>query len=225
MFSPSGDSAGVLSGRIIAYALFYDDCSRTAGMIAGRQFNMRTAATHEPYSIGKISRPVPTLRTVARYLREDSGRQPGNPANAAEVLLELAKFDNPALHLLLGSDAFGIAERDSMAAALRQARILACRKRIMQSERKVLSIQGGKMQSVRQVLFDVMRQLERQRYSEISVRLKKRSSKTILRISNISSRFMNQSQWRWRIAILKRLVSLCTSIFIRRLAPGTPWEA
>ena len=52
--------------------------------------------------------------TVARQLqttheKDINGNQPGDPEKAALALVELAKMENPPIHLVLGSDAFQIA--------------------------------------------------------------------------------------------------------------------
>ena len=52
--------------------------------------------------------------TVARQLqttheKDINGNQPGDPEKAALALIELAKMENPPIHLVLGSDAFQIA--------------------------------------------------------------------------------------------------------------------
>ena len=52
--------------------------------------------------------------TVARQLqtthvKDINGNQPGDPEKAALALVELAKMENPPIHLVLGSDAFRIA--------------------------------------------------------------------------------------------------------------------
>lgn len=53
--------------------------------------------------------------TVARQLqvaheKDINGNQPGNPEKAATAMIELAEMQNPPVHLVLGSDAFQIAE-------------------------------------------------------------------------------------------------------------------
>jgi NAD(P)-dependent dehydrogenase (short-subunit alcohol dehydrogenase family) len=52
-----------------------------------------------------------TVGQMARRQREFDGRQPGDPAKAAEVLLKIASLDDPPLRLLLGSDAVEAAQR------------------------------------------------------------------------------------------------------------------
>ncbi|ARM13305.1 MULTISPECIES: oxidoreductase [Rhizobium] len=46
-----------------------------------------------------------TVGATVRFQREYDGRQPGNPAKAAAVVLHIAGLDEPPLRLLLGSDA------------------------------------------------------------------------------------------------------------------------
>jgi NAD(P)-dependent dehydrogenase (short-subunit alcohol dehydrogenase family) len=56
-----------------------------------------------------------TVGTVAHFLREYSGTQPGDPAKAANVILHVAKLASPPLRLLLGSDAVQLAEQEERA--------------------------------------------------------------------------------------------------------------
>lgn len=49
-----------------------------------------------------------TVGKAARFQFEYNGKQPGDPAKAAQVVIEVAKMDEPPLRLLLGSDAVGI---------------------------------------------------------------------------------------------------------------------
>lgn len=63
-----------------------------------------------------------TVGAAARFQRRYDGRQPGDPARAAALLLRVAAMDEPPLRLLLGSDAVRIveaAEREKAAADLR----------------------------------------------------------------------------------------------------------
>lgn len=46
-----------------------------------------------------------TVGEAARFQRAYNGRQPGDPARAAQVILNIAGMPNPPLRLLLGSDA------------------------------------------------------------------------------------------------------------------------
>lgn len=45
------------------------------------------------------------------HKEEIAGNQLGDPEKAAEVLIKVAESDNPALHLFLGSDAYGMAQQ------------------------------------------------------------------------------------------------------------------
>lgn len=45
------------------------------------------------------------------HKEEISGNQLGDPEKAAEVLIKVAESDKPALHLFLGSDAYGMAQQ------------------------------------------------------------------------------------------------------------------
>jgi NAD(P)-dependent dehydrogenase (short-subunit alcohol dehydrogenase family) len=56
-----------------------------------------------------------TVGAAARFQRDYNGAQPGDPARAAAVIIRLAALDEPPLRLLLGSDAFRIAEESGLA--------------------------------------------------------------------------------------------------------------
>ena len=51
-----------------------------------------------------------TVGAVARFQRQYSGAQPGDPARAATAILDVASSDDPPLRLLLGTDAVCAAE-------------------------------------------------------------------------------------------------------------------
>lgn len=51
-----------------------------------------------------------TVGRAARFQREYNGKQPGDPAKAARVILKIVGMDDPPLRLLLGSDAVSIIE-------------------------------------------------------------------------------------------------------------------
>ena len=55
-----------------------------------------------------------TVGAAARFQREYDGKQPGDPARAAAVLLQIAAMSEPPLRLLLGSDAFTAAEQSAL---------------------------------------------------------------------------------------------------------------
>ena len=46
-----------------------------------------------------------TVGEAARFQRSYKGRQPGDPARAAQVVLKIVEMEHPPLRLLLGSDA------------------------------------------------------------------------------------------------------------------------
>ena len=52
-----------------------------------------------------------TVGKAARFQFEYNGKQPGDPAKAAQVIFKVAAMDEPPLRLLLGSDAVGIVEK------------------------------------------------------------------------------------------------------------------
>lgn len=47
---------------------------------------------------------------AARFQRDYDGKQPGDPAKAAQAILKVVGMDDPPLRLLLGSDAVRIVE-------------------------------------------------------------------------------------------------------------------
>jgi NAD(P)-dependent dehydrogenase (short-subunit alcohol dehydrogenase family) len=65
-----------------------------------------------------------TVGRVHDYRRQVEGRQPGDPARAAQVLLDVVAAEEPPLRLLLGSDAVQLAERSSRSRA-REAAVWA----------------------------------------------------------------------------------------------------
>ena len=56
-----------------------------------------------------------TVGAAARFQRDFNGNQPGDPAKAAEVVLQVAALKEPPLRLLLGSDAVRIVEQNDLA--------------------------------------------------------------------------------------------------------------
>ena len=52
---------------------------------------------------------------MARFQREYSGTQPGNPVKAAVVTIRIASLDDSPLRLLLSSDAVHLAEQTEVA--------------------------------------------------------------------------------------------------------------
>jgi NAD(P)-dependent dehydrogenase (short-subunit alcohol dehydrogenase family) len=58
-----------------------------------------------------------TVGEMHRRRLEMDGRQPGDPAKAAQAILELVDLENPPLRLLLGTDALKLAESSSQSRA------------------------------------------------------------------------------------------------------------
>jgi len=56
-----------------------------------------------------------TVGKTARFQRDFSGKQPGDPAKAAAAVLRITGIDNPPLRLILGSDAFEAIEQNDLA--------------------------------------------------------------------------------------------------------------
>jgi NAD(P)-dependent dehydrogenase (short-subunit alcohol dehydrogenase family) len=56
-----------------------------------------------------------TVGAMARFQRDYNGKQPGDPAKAAAVILHIAGLAEPPLRLLLGSDAADAAEKKDLA--------------------------------------------------------------------------------------------------------------
>ena len=55
-----------------------------------------------------------TVGATVRFQREYDRKQPGDPLKAAEALLHIASLSEPPLRLLLGSDAYNAAEKNTM---------------------------------------------------------------------------------------------------------------
>ena len=55
-----------------------------------------------------------TVGATIRFQRDYNGKQPGDPAKAAAVLLHLASQQEPPLRLLLGSDSYNAAEKSAL---------------------------------------------------------------------------------------------------------------
>jgi NAD(P)-dependent dehydrogenase (short-subunit alcohol dehydrogenase family) len=71
--------------------------------------SMQVAEVHPDYDS--------SVGYVARHLRTNDGKQPGDPVKAAQVILKVAQMEHPPLHLLLGRDAVTIAEAHARALA------------------------------------------------------------------------------------------------------------
>ena len=52
-----------------------------------------------------------TVGKTAAMQREYDGKQPGDPARAAQAIIAVVMSDDPPLRLVLGSDAYARAER------------------------------------------------------------------------------------------------------------------
>jgi len=55
-----------------------------------------------------------TVGATVRFQRDYDGKQPGDPIKAAVALLHIASLSEPPLRLLLGSDAYNAAEKQTM---------------------------------------------------------------------------------------------------------------
>lgn len=49
----------------------------------------------------------PVIASLEEYLYGGSGRQPGDPARAAEAMIAVVESDHTPLHFILGEDATG----------------------------------------------------------------------------------------------------------------------
>ncbi|MBZ9604812.1 oxidoreductase [Phyllobacterium chamaecytisi] len=56
-----------------------------------------------------------TVGEVARFQLNYNGKQPGDPAKAADAVLHITSLDEPPLRLLLGSDAMNAVEKNDIA--------------------------------------------------------------------------------------------------------------
>jgi len=71
--------------------------------------SMRIAPVSEDYE--------QTVGWMIRYRESSGGKQPGDPARAAKIIIDIVHLDDPPLRLLLGSDAVELAEEASKARA------------------------------------------------------------------------------------------------------------
>jgi NAD(P)-dependent dehydrogenase (short-subunit alcohol dehydrogenase family) len=55
-----------------------------------------------------------TVGATVRFQRDYNGKQPGDPAKAAAVLLHIASLQEPPLRLLLGSDCYSAVEKSAL---------------------------------------------------------------------------------------------------------------
>ncbi|MBB6551753.1 oxidoreductase [Nonomuraea rubra] len=58
-----------------------------------------------------------TVGAIHRYRRETDGTQPGDPARAARIIIDVAGHDDPPRRLLLGSDAVAAAQQAAVTRA------------------------------------------------------------------------------------------------------------
>lgn len=70
-----------------------------------------------------ISEPYrPVIDAAVRRLRQASGAQPGDPAKAAQAIIQITRVDDPPLRLLLGADAVAAASAAAETLAASDAR-------------------------------------------------------------------------------------------------------
>ncbi|OUJ74072.1 SDR family NAD(P)-dependent oxidoreductase [Hymenobacter crusticola] len=66
-------------------------------------------------SMGKPQAPIDAYQSVrdsqTAHEQQINGNQPGDPQKAAELLIQVSESENPPVHLLLGEDAYQMAER------------------------------------------------------------------------------------------------------------------
>lgn len=53
----------------------------------------------------------PVIEPIRQYLYGGSGKQPGDPRKAAEVMIQVVESEDPPLRLMLGADAYGLWEQ------------------------------------------------------------------------------------------------------------------
>jgi len=71
---------------------------------------LRTNWAGSSMSTPPVSDPYKSvIEPIVAFQRQTDGRQPGDPARAAQVIIDITEVDDPPLHLLLGSDAVNIA--------------------------------------------------------------------------------------------------------------------
>jgi NAD(P)-dependent dehydrogenase (short-subunit alcohol dehydrogenase family) len=76
--------------------------------------NMRAARRLEAYR--------PAIEPIEAYLYGGDGKQPGDPAKAAQAMIAVVDSDDPPLRLLLGADAIGLWEQKQAAFSTELAR-------------------------------------------------------------------------------------------------------
>jgi NAD(P)-dependent dehydrogenase (short-subunit alcohol dehydrogenase family) len=71
---------------------------------------LRTNWAGSSMSTPPVSDPYKSvIEPIVAFQRQTDGKQPGDPARAAQVIIDITEVDDPPLHLLLGSDAVNIA--------------------------------------------------------------------------------------------------------------------
>lgn len=91
----------------------------------------------------------PTMGPILDYLQQRNGHQPGDPAKAAQAILQLATLEKPPLRLLLGSDAVYmagqvLAERQAEDAAFRSLSLSTDRDDSRQDHAAIAALAAGK---------------------------------------------------------------------------------
>jgi hypothetical protein len=64
----------------------------------------------------------PLVDPIEAYLYGGDGKQPGDPAKAADAMIAVVESDDPPLRLLLGADAIGLWETKQAAFSAELAR-------------------------------------------------------------------------------------------------------
>jgi len=64
----------------------------------------------------------PAIDPIEAYLYGGDGKQPGDPAKAAEAMIKVVESDDPPLRLVLGADAIGLLEQKQAAFSAELAR-------------------------------------------------------------------------------------------------------
>ncbi|MET7947110.1 oxidoreductase [Micromonospora sp. NPDC005324] len=84
---------------------------------------LRTDWAGSSMSALPISEPYrPVIDPAVQRLRQASGAQPGDPARAAQAIIQITRVDDPPLRLLLGADAVAAAQAAAEALAASDAR-------------------------------------------------------------------------------------------------------
>lgn len=76
----------------------------------GFRTNWASGAASSASNIGEDYQP--SVGAMLRYFEQYNGNEPGDPARAAKVLIDIADTEDPPMRLLLGSDALKLARQD-----------------------------------------------------------------------------------------------------------------